>query len=147
MRYILIAIIAGALVITGAPALADSGIAINATTIIVGGTGGGTLPINPGGSHPNSMPDWASIFPSGMPTTQQYGSSYIPVQQPIDIPPPVVGNPLQTLSNTAAIPEEESSPVTRFDWIVLLIIIGAACVIGLVIWIISSTIDKNRAEA
>jgi hypothetical protein len=114
------------------------------TTVI---SSGGNLPINPGGSHPNSMPDWASIFPAGMPTTQQYGSSYIPTQQPIDIPPPVVGNPPQTLSTTAAIPEEPSSPVTRMDWIVLLIIVGAACLVGLIIWIISSTIDKNRETA
>jgi len=63
-------------------------VSIPLTVTVTGGSGG--TPFDPGGSYPNSMPNWASIFPS-MNQPQSSSPSYTPiVQQPVPIPPVIL---------------------------------------------------------
>jgi hypothetical protein len=146
MKYL---ILMGLLLFIGVavPAQADSGIAITATTIITGGSGSG-VPFDSGGSYPNSMPNWALIFPSmNQPQSSSTSPSYIPVQQPVELPPII--DP-QSTPYTPAVPETPvtpANPVSKMDWIVLFIIIGAAGLIGLVVWIISNIVDSYREDS
>ena len=150
MKYLLIAIIMGTLALVSVPTSADSGVAVNATTIIVGGSGGGS-----GGGNwdyndpvPYSPPNWSSVFPSmNQPQSSSSSSSYIPVQQPVEIPPVIAPQSQQYVPPAPVTPAAPASPVTKFEWIVLAILVAGSCLIGLVVWIISKFTDAHREDS
>lgn len=147
MKYLLIAIVMGTLALVSVPTSADSGVAVNATTIIVGGSGGNSGGFDSGGSYTYGSPDWASQFPSmNQPQSSSPSSSYIPVQQPVEIPP-VIAPQNQYVPPAPVAPATPSNPVSKMDWIILGIIVAGACVVGLVVWIISKFVDNYREDS
>lgn len=146
MKYLLITIAMGTLALVSVPTLADSGIAINATTIIVG-NGGSNGNFDSGGSYTYGPPDWTSQFPSMNQQPQSSATGYIPpVQQPIYIPPVINSQSNQYTPVAPATPATPSNPVSKMDWIVLFIILGIAGLVGLVVWIISKFTDNYKEE-
>lgn len=139
MKYLLI--IAGLLLfLLGAAgsAQADTGVTVT-TTITITGSGGGSS----GGNWdyndpvPYSPPNWASIFPS-MNQQPQSSSPYMPPQQtyvPIPLPSTTYAEPGN--SQPVVAPAPVPAPAEKFDWMVLVYIMGGATAVGLIVWLIA----------
>jgi len=138
MRHLHLSFIAFVLVVSLSlgvailPSFADSGVTIDTTVTVTGGSdgGGGFDPGN--GPVPYTPPNWASIFPS-MNQQPQSSSPYIPVvQQPIPIPPVIIA-PQGTYT---PLPTPVQYPTENKDTMVYVFIGLGAILIGLIIYLL-----------
>jgi hypothetical protein len=132
MKYLIALVVAVSLSFGVAilPSFADSGVSVTLTTTVTGNGGGGGNPFDSGGSYPNSMPNWASVFPQ-MNQPQSSSPSYTPVvQQSVPIPPVI----LEPQSTYVPPVTPIQTPTENKDTLVYIFIGLGAILIGLIIY-------------
>lgn len=123
MKYLLLLIAAGAILLAPAPTFADTSVHITLTATVVGGSSD-----SPGNGYVGSI--GSSTIQAGG-SIPQSSSSYVPSPSPTYIPlptPPKV---------TTAVPDTTFPKVvasSSIDWLPYIVIAVAALLIGLLVW-------------